>query len=189
MFDSMVIMEIAPSNSKWASECCGRMTTATHTFFQFDYQEVLKDVSLRKGYLHSLLQRCFNTPPVAHGNWSGLSEERSISDGLEANEVYVENQSSKGAAPFWIAFPDSTQVPPYEEGKKQMPDGTKNWIIRAFEANVGGTCYKQPAFSLVNEKSNWTHHQGESPSLYQGFARRRFHQDANWVETPQSGVT
>ena len=185
----MVIMEIAPSNSKWASECCGRMTTATHTFFQFDYQEVLKDVSLRKGYLHSLLQRCFNTPPVAHGNWSGLSEERSISDGLEANEVYVENQSSKGAAPFWIAFPDSTQVPPYEEGKKQMPDGTKNWIIRAFEANVGGTCYKQPAFSLVNEKSNWTHHQGESPSLYQGFARRRFHQDANWVETPQSGVT
>ena len=134
------------------------------TFFQFDYQ-VLKDISLENGYLHSMLQRCFHTPTVAHGNWGGLSEERPIPDGLEANEVYVENQSFTGAAPFWIAFPDSTQFPPNEEGKKQMPDGTKNLIIQAFEANVGGTCYKEPAFSLVNEKSNWTRQQGESPSL------------------------
>ena len=62
------------------------------TFLQFQYQ-VLKEISLEKGYLHSMIQRAFHTPTVAHGNCDGLLQERSIPEGLKSNDIYVNYQS------------------------------------------------------------------------------------------------
>jgi hypothetical protein len=131
------------------------------TFLQFDYL-VQKDISLKNGYLHNMLQRAFHTPTVAHGNSQGLLQERTIPDGLKANQVHVKNQSFEGAAPFWIAFPRSDQFPPNDPNKKQMPSGTKNMIVHAFSASVGGKCYSQPAFSLVNEITCWARQNDKS---------------------------
>lgn len=134
------------------------------TFLQFEYL-VRKDISLKNGYLHNMLQRAFHTPTVVHGNSQGLLQEQSIPDGLKANQVYVKNQSFEGAAPFWIAFPDSDQFPPNDKDKKQMPSGTKNMIVSAFSASVGGECYSQPAFSLVNEFTCWARQNDQSSMM------------------------
>lgn len=131
------------------------------TFQQFEYQ-IRKDISLENGYLHNMLQRGFSTPTVAHGNSLGLLQERSIPDGLKANQVYLKSESFQGDAPFWIAFPDSDQFPPNDAKSKPMPSGTKNMIVRAFTASVGGTCYSQPAFSLVNEVTTWARQNDQS---------------------------
>jgi hypothetical protein len=133
------------------------------TFLEFKY-EVLKDISFKQGYLHSMLQRTFHTPSVAYGNSAGLIEQKVIPDGLKNNETFVENKLFEGNAPYWVAFPDSDQFPPNQEGQKQMPSGTKNMIIRTFDANISGKKFKTPSFSLVNEISSWSK-QGDKPSM------------------------
>jgi hypothetical protein len=133
------------------------------TFLEFKY-EILKDISLEEGYLHSMLQRTFHTPTVAYGNSAGLIREKAIPDGLENKETFIENKAFEGNAPYWVAFPDSDQFPPNQKGQKQMPSGTKNMIVRTFNANVSGKQFKTPAFSLVNKISGWSR-QGNKPSI------------------------
>jgi hypothetical protein len=131
------------------------------TFMTMQYM-VQNSVSL--GYLHQMLNRAFCTPTVAYGNAQGLIQELSVPDQLEANQVWLKNQVFEASSPFWIAFPDSFQLPDKNPDKKEMPDGFKSLIIQSFEANVGDQCFRNPCFSLVNEIAHWAV-QGDRPSL------------------------
>jgi len=102
-----------------------------------------RDVSARKIWLFKLGRTGrYATPRIAYGNIDGCIEEVAVPGMLKKGQLFLDNVTLTGSAPWWVALPGAIHT-----SGKDWGTGYRALIIRSYEAVVGGNTYSNPTIS------------------------------------------
>ncbi|MDF7809319.1 hypothetical protein P4E94_17880 [Pontiellaceae bacterium B12219] len=114
------------------------------TFQDIEY-EFRADISNQDSYLFKMGAKAWHTQSIVYGNADGELGTIQFSGGHKKGDRVLDRLELKGAAPWWVAFPESGEK---RGDGRNWGQGSRALIIRSYSATFGGITYDAPSITL-----------------------------------------